>query len=384
MKKGNGFILVELLTVITINAILPAITFSAEWEMVMPGPHNLREVCFSDRMHGVAAGCPTPRYSAGKTDGSPIAWTEDGGEIWNDSAIDTDVRGTEFNGLWLSSKNTGWAVGIFVQSGQNIFLKTEDSGKTWKLKTPAVVNSEQILTIWFDADGKKGWINPSKGALLKTEDSGETWSKTKFPDITEINLESIQHSGFYAFSFEHVMWVGTSGVFLETKDAGNNWKVKQVPLEGNHGWQGLVAVNFAPDGRNGWAVGGEGDLIVNPNGWTQCKKPVVFHTPDAGLTWERQSVSVITPLYDVWAISKDEAWICGIGGWTLQSAGRILDAGPGTLLHTTDGGKTWRNEHPGVDGLRKIFFIDPKYGWAAGGQSGGGYLAESLVLVYHY
>ena len=68
---------------------------------------------------------------------------------------------------------------------------------------------------------------------------------------------------------------------------------------------------------------------------------------------------------DVWAIWNGEAWVCGIGGYALQGGH------PGTLRHTTDGGRTWHNEHPGTNALRKLFFLDARHGWVAGGAGGG-------------
>ena len=41
----------------------------------------------------------------------------------------------------------------------------------------------------------------------------------------------------------------------------------------------------------------------------------------------------------------------------------------GTILHTTDGGKTWNNQTSGTDyTLTGIHFVDPKHGWAVGDQ----------------
>jgi hypothetical protein len=52
---------------------IPPKTQATEIEMVMPGPANVGQVRFTDRLHGVAMGIHVKN-----TPGSAIVWTDDG------------------------------------------------------------------------------------------------------------------------------------------------------------------------------------------------------------------------------------------------------------------------------------------------------------------
>ncbi len=266
-------------------------------------------------------------------------------------------------------------------------LKTEDGGKNWHQQAAAEIEKKaNFAQIWFDRQGKQGWINTHSGPLLKTTNGARTWQPVAIfpwqggPLLANGKPLSANfgHDGMHVFSFEHLILCGYAGTILETSDAGRTWHAQQVPLQPtaeNQMNASLRAIHFTADGRAGWAIGGEGDMIHHPNGWGQMRHAVVIHTADAGKTWQRSHVEVRAPLNDVWAISDREAWICGIGGYALQ------EGAPGTLRHTIDGGKTWINEHPGISALRKLFFLDSQHGWVAGGTRGGTEPESVMILM---
>jgi photosystem II stability/assembly factor-like uncharacterized protein len=364
--------------------VLPGILAVApakEIEMVMPGPINVSQVQFSDRLHGVAMG-----IHAKNTPGSAIVWSDDGGDTWKDAAIRGDVDGAEPESLFLIDRQVGWALMCGLNPRRQILLKSEDGGKSWKQQAAPDLEKAWVLSqIWFDHQGKCGWINTCSGPLLATSDGARSWKPVEVaryengPFLAEGKPlpPTFEHAGMHVFSLEHVILGGYAGVILQSTDAGRTWKGRQVALEPSSAKQmraSLRAIHFTAGGRAGWAVGGEGDEIRNSNSWAQLRHPVVFSTADGGDTWQRSKVEVRGPLNDVWAISANEAWICGLGGYALQTPA------PGCLRHTLDGGKTWINEHPGIDGLRKLFFLDAQHGWVAGGV-GGGQTAESVMLL---
>lgn len=360
--------------------VIPLTVHATQIEIVMPGPVNVSQVQFTDLRHGVAMGIH-PKDAPG----SAIVWTDDGGDNWTDAKIQCDpVEGPE--GLFLVDRQLGWALMYGGSPRKRVLLKTEDGGKSWKQQAaPEFERAWTLGQIWFDPRGKCGWINTNSGPLLATTDGARTWKSVAVAKYENGPFlaggkplpPNFEHAGMHVFSSGHLILCGYAGVILETIDAGQTWKGRQVPLEptsGNEMQASLRAIHFAADGRAGWAIGGEGDSIRHPNGWAQMRNPVVLCTEDGGQTWRRSKVEVRGPLTDVWAISGREAWICGMGGYALQGGA------PGCLRHTVDGGKTWINEHPGTNGLRKLFFFDAQHGWVAGGV-GGGLEAASLMLL---
>jgi photosystem II stability/assembly factor-like uncharacterized protein/LmbE family N-acetylglucosaminyl deacetylase len=113
----------------------------------------------------------------------------------------------------------------------------------------------------------------------------------------------------------------------------------------------LHAVHFVheSDGsvREGWAVGDEG---------------VVWHTRDAGESWERQPTAVRAALRSVQFLTPYIGWIAGRE--ELPNGGGSV----GVLLYTRDGGIKWQrvtlNALPGLNQVR--FLPDGKTGFLAG------------------
>ncbi len=250
---------------------LPPIGRAKEIELVMPGPVNMSQVQFTDRLHGVAMGIHPKDVP-----GSAIVWTDDGGDNWNDAKVRGDVDGAEPEALFLVNPQLGWALMCGLSPRKQVLLKSEDGGKSWKQQAaPELEKAWALGQMWFDRRGKSGWINTCSGPLLATTDGARTWktvSPAKYengPFLAEGKPlpSTFEHAGMHVFSFEHVILCGYAGVILQTTDAGRTWIGRQVPLEPSSEKQmyaSLKEIHFTVDGRAGWAIGGEGDLIRHP------------------------------------------------------------------------------------------------------------------------
>ncbi len=341
--------------------------FAGDWDLADPGAANPVNLFFTDPQHGIVLAST----SAGGQSVEPIRRTEDGGENWTGARADTDLADCQLSGLWFSDDKVGW-IGAMCGSGaanKPRLLKTEDGGTTWKGQPlpPSVTN---LYRLWFARDGQHGWLFSYGGnSLWKTADGGKTWQ------TVPLGAANSAHPCFHAFSFDHLALAGSGGTIWMTRDAGATWQTIETHLTGDTAM--LMAIHFAPDGNHGWAVGGEGKRLVN-GGWAQPEKPVVLHTTDGGLHWERQNLPEMkTPLTDVWAVSDKEAWISSFWGYALPN---WL---PARLFHTTDAGRTWKDETPSHMSIRKLFFLDAAHGWAVGGQGGSGVEASRVILIYH-
>jgi len=112
----------------------------------------------------------------------------------------------------------------------------------------------------------------------------------------------------------------------------------------------LHAIHFV-DPQEGWAVGDEG---------------AIWHTINAGQTWERQPSGVVASLRSVWFLTPYMGWIVGREELPGEP-GCVSARSVGILLFTKDGGLTWRqtalNSFPGLNCVR---FVDHKTGFIAG------------------
>lgn len=358
--------------------------FAVETDMSVPGPWTIETCHFADANHGIVVGTykktrhrPALKVTQELGPGTPIAWTADGGKTWEYAQLDADLDGTDGSGAWMVDANTGFALVALRQTRTQRLFKTTDGGRTFKTIDTSrnITGLRAVSGIWFDKDGLRGWLNPSVGEeIYKTIDGGVTWTAVKISDYQGDQLmagknkvpRNCEHQGMHVFSTDSLILAGQAGAFFRTDDGGKTWKASQVTLEPDK--DGVVrgkilGVHFASGGKIGWAVGDEGELIRSP-GYLQREKPVVLRTTNGGETWERVAIDVKAPLKDVWAISAQEAWVCGPYGMAFEPNV------PGTLYRTTDGGKTWTDENPGNLSLYDLCFVDPRHGWAVGGQGG--------------
>jgi photosystem II stability/assembly factor-like uncharacterized protein len=78
-----------------------------------------------------------------------------------------------------------------------------------------------------------------------------------------------------------------------------------------------------------------------------------MHSGDGGRTWTKQASGTSMALESVFFLDADHGWAVG---WS------------GTILRTTDGGKTWQHIKTGAANwsLATVRFFDANNGWAAG------------------
>jgi len=95
----------------------------------------------------------------------------------------------------------------------------------------------------------------------------------------------------------------------------------------------ILSISF-PDEQNGWASGRWGTIL---------------HSPDGGLSWNRQNSGTGFTLASIFFVDARHGWAVG---------------NEGTIIHTADGGKTWKKqESPVTYYLMDIFFVSPQKGW---------------------
>ena len=120
--------------------------------------------------------------------------------------------------------------------------------------------------------------------------------------------------GVKALSATEAWAVGNFGSIYHTTDAGKTWQPRESGLKAP-----LFSVDFA-DARQGWAVG---------------KAAAIVHTGDGGATWKTQKAAIPTEkhLFKVQAVDARTVW--AVGDW-------------GAITVTHDGGEHWEDRSLGV------------------------------------
>jgi photosystem II stability/assembly factor-like uncharacterized protein len=139
------------------------------------------------------------------------------------------------------------------------------------------------------------------------------------------------------------------GVVVRTTDGGASWT--NLPLDqSGHKPELLNALHFI-DKDNGWAAG----LDYEGTG-------VVLRTTDGGASWTGAKVSFKQAPIAIFFTDQNNGWM---GGATPVDEDEA-EGGPSSLLATTDGGATWREQRRLATSLSDIFFLDKTTGWMTG------------------
>jgi len=307
---------------------------------------TLEDVFFIDGLKGWAAGSTGSTYSDGV-----IFRTADGGTHWEKIEY-PDIPGVySLNAIFFVDSHTGWIGG----DGGHV-IKTTNGGLTWSDKRMSVDCCGADIEDFYFKDVLNGWAVGHYALVSYTTDGGETWtqmSKNLFRPAE--GFESLNDIGF--FNDEAAWMMGkTSGVTGGTRlyfsfDGGQTWdQTRSLPA-------GMVSFSFL-DTHIGVGSGFTGGLIVNTaDGYT-------FDSRNTGDPVTQDTLKGAA------MVSRDRAWIVGDRGGSNYG-----DYG-GTIVTTFDGGDTWKlQQSPTNQHLAKVFFLDPKTGWAVG--------SDGTILRYH-
>jgi photosystem II stability/assembly factor-like uncharacterized protein len=308
--------------------------------------------------------------------GLGLAKTRDAGVTWQRIAIPV----SHLTALRFIDERVGWAAGFALrdvpQTGcmqaapagaqpcRGVVLRTQDGGQTWQetfsVPTDGVYGEpvRQIQAI----DGLLAWVlSLARGPcavecpseLRRTTDGGKTWTILVRGNIAAIRFASATR-GWIALND-----TAAAVVVRFTSDGGTTWTGGFRTTSG-----GVIGLDAATV-QTAWLLTRDGAYCTA----SSCLKYEVFRTLDGGVIWS----SLGNP--------KDFACSGGhLGGPLFASQGRGwltlnlgaggANVGPGGLLTTEDGGKTWRctNTPPNTS---LVSAADPIHVWVTSEIRGG-------------
>lgn len=303
---------------------------------------TLRSVTFLGQSLGWAVG-----------DRGTILKTEDGGQTWRGVSTPVEFAEATFESVQFLSNRIGWIASGGVSHVRRVqhgfVLLTEDGGETWK-----VISESQLPYLrkihFTDPDngiaaGERTSTFP--GGVVVTQDGGRTWHALATPgnatwnDITffdaytgvavgdagrqatlangrmlpgSANFSDLQGMKRVSAKPDGIGWiVGEGALTLVTRDRGASWSLPE----------GAFPPEFQ-DYFEFWGVAQQGERV-----WIGGHPgSVIWHSRDAGRTWERQLTGDPAPLRSLYFSSPEQ-------GVAVGDFGRICI--------TRDGGKTWTN-----------------------------------------
>lgn len=345
------------------------------WQGVTIPVKNTGQLMFIDALHGWLV------TALDFNDNRNILRTGDGGKTWVNVASTEPQKGpasaaslppnASMTGITFINATTGWATGAYM--GQNNvpwFYATHDGGQTWlpqSLSLPQQIQSAQPAlmppTFLTRHDGflpANGYfpgcgVGTVSSVIYTTRNSGTTWqSTTPLPILSTASMFSDPAHG----------WVTDGHILDATSDGGKHW----TTLSANSIFTGVQSLNFVST-TTGWAIGQTASsslrLLKTVDGganWT-ILSPVIVVRTTARLTMNRSLediTSLPVPGNVTLAAGSTIAPPTGspnaIGsihmtdathGWALTIGAKYMAR---KVLHTSDGGTSWQNVSPKLDG----------------------------------
>lgn len=250
----------------------------------------------------------------------------------------------------------GWALASLPSGQTRVLLASKDGGTQWNSVYTGKLHFERIQFL----DAKKGYGYTATGAY-RTDNGGNGWVKVRTPANTRYAVFNDDNIG-YALT----VMPGGGYRILQTRDGGRGWAAKlKVNTPSTAGGQ-IYSLN-----NQVWAV------LYGDSGMSQVSYSL-YGSTDQGSHWKR-------------VIAQDTA-----GGGPAPGSGKaVVPSGPaqpgghpgnmqlygketailaggspaGGMVSvgvTYDGGGTWKNIKPSVNGFDgRISFVNAKAGWLA-------------------
>ena len=166
---------------------------------------------------------------------------------------------------------------------------SDDAGNTWK---KGETGTRQILYGVSMADAKRGWAVGQSGMILRTEDGGLTWTRQPNNKVAEdTHLFAVQ-----ALDANTAWAVGEWGGRLFTDDGGKSWQDRSLTIDQLHPqfvWLSPPEQDKVRNGEKVYEDVGLTDIYCLPNGkncWIIGEFGYIFHSDNAGQTWERAAI----------------------------------------------------------------------------------------------
>jgi len=241
----------------------------------------------------------------------------------------------------------------FLVGSNRLILETNDGGSTWEERALDLPEEENFRLLSIDFQGDEGWIAGQPGLLLHSTDGGQNWSRlfldTKLPGEPYL---------ITALGPNQAELATNVGAIYNSRDGGNSWQAEVEDAAG--------AVRDLRRGADGQyvSVSGLGNFFAT---WTPGE---AAWTPHQRMSSQRLQSMGFQPDGSLWMLARGaqlrfnadptdvDTWgkavvpiTNGFGyldmAWDPQGA-IWTGGGSGTLLVSTDNGKTWQKDPVGA------------------------------------
>jgi photosystem II stability/assembly factor-like uncharacterized protein len=246
----------------------------------------------------------------------------------------------------------GWAVGH-----DGVVLHSDDGGKHWKKQLDGVkINELMLVQLKKIIDDKKR-IFEDETFRLNTEQKEELNLEIESLDFFLQDLETVAIEGptrplldVWFKNEQEGIAVGAYGMILETKDGGQSWVSMMDRIENTGGYHYYGITRCKDD----LFIAGEYGMLFRSadfgKSWQRLSSPYegsffgIVGKPKGGLVVAfglRGTIIYSHDRGDTWAFAKAKTRASISGGTFLSDGSLCLVATDGSILHSTDDGKTF-------------------------------------------
>lgn len=270
---------------------------------------------------GAKAICFAARFSG-------LCRSTDGGRTWQPAFGSLNLR-SPFPALTVALSPDFEQVGsVFVGTGNGI-LRSSDGGETWEnaqVPSPPPVISALVVSPNYVQDGILLAATLEDGVLCSS-DRGRRWIAWNF-GLLDLNTLCLAISP--DFASDETLFIGTqSGIFRST-NGGRSWREVTLPV----GFEPVLSLAVSP------SFSRDATLFAG------TENEGLLRSGDGGQTWQRLGKSTF---------KEPVNWIVLASDFSARP--EILVLHGGSLLVSTDGGKTWKSWRGGALAGKEITAI---------------------------
>jgi photosystem II stability/assembly factor-like uncharacterized protein len=246
----------------------------------------------------------------------------------------------------------------FVVGYGGKILETTDGGFSWQPRPSGV--DKALYSLRF-SDGQHAWIAGQDGIILHTADGGRTWERqTSHAVVKERDGTELPVYLFAldALDSQHAWAVGDRSVLTSTTDGGRTWRSRKVAMQTDP--TGGASIMAADP------ILYDVEFVDREHGWVVGEFGKIMHTSDGGETWREQQESLMegTDIFDPLDLPTlfDVHMVSRTEGFAVGLEGRVA--------RTTDG-ERWtfdpvEVDYPLVDPLFRVVQLPDGTAWAVG------------------
>jgi photosystem II stability/assembly factor-like uncharacterized protein len=243
-----------------------------------------------------------------------------------------------------------------------VVYRTDDGGETWYERYNP--DLEISLTCVDFLDANHGWVagfptrsSVTGGAVFSTSDGGETWEHHEpggsiYAPLWDI--EFLDQDRGYVVGANYVAAWGPP--VWRTLDGGETWEEIAMDQHENDGLFDLAVMEDRVV-----ALGDHDYVITSTDPWG------TYEWPHGENLFTQAFINIHYRFEDVFFLDEDTGWAVGSRSFIPEHTGQVI-------LHTADGGLTWKTQYEqaplfdlfSVFRLDSVYFVDDETGWAVG------------------